>query len=138
MKPLQPCVFAAILFVSIFSHQYCHAQQDGNGSNPKNLTPADMRSSTAPANYTFMLLHLTGNTPGYVVLNNGKPVYLFKGIAVTTPNENNALVLTKQPDVEKAALLSIDKIKRGRNPALTTDEIQKIIVTRQTTPATTN
>ena len=135
MKPLQPYIVTSILLASIFSHQYCCAQQDGN--NPKNFTPAEMRSSLTPANYTFRLLHLTGYTPGYVVLNNDKPVYVFKGTPITIQaNENNLLTLRKQQDIEKAALLSIDKIKRRQNPALTGDEIQQVIINKQNTTAT--
>lgn len=135
MKPFQTCIFACILCIGLCSFQHCQAQQDNKNVN---LTPADMNAATIPANYTFRILHIPGNTPGYVVLNNNRPAYVFRGTAVNTPaTESNALMLTKQPDIERAATLSIEKLKKGQDPALSNDEIQRI-ANNATTPAVAN
>jgi len=77
------------------------------------------------AGYIFHVFQAPNKIYGYDILKDGKIQY-HQFASIIHPNEIN-IVLSKKEQAEQAALLSIEKIKRGQAPELTQEEIKRII-----------
>ena len=92
---------------------------------PENVSEQIARGS-APANYTYKVFQAPNKMYGFNILKNGKFIFHQPASIVSASSYYPALA-TKE-NAEKAAQFSIDKIKKGQQPAmLTNDEVKKII-----------
>jgi hypothetical protein len=113
------CMLILILLTSlnVLAQQPQHA-------NPEN-TSTQLSGTAIPANYTYKVFQAPNKMYGFDIFKNGK--FIFHQPASVIPPVNSPAAISKKEDAEKVAQLSIEKIKKGQTPALTDDEIKKIL-----------
>jgi hypothetical protein len=65
------------------------------------------------------------NTYGYDILNNGKLMYHHPAFSKVVADGD--VMLIKKEHATIAAMMALDKIRQGKNPELTDEELKKII-----------
>ncbi len=123
------------------------AQQEAAIPKQSSRVPGYAGNNSAAANYTYRVFQAPNKNFGYDILKNGKLVYhefasmnqpenpsVAKNLNATRLNNTNAafarrenLAFSKKEHAEKAALLAIEKMKKRESPALSQDEIRKIV-----------
>lgn len=102
-------------------------------NRPVNLTPEDMVNNPSNANYSFKILKNPDENIGYDIMRNGQ--IMFHQQMLQLPQNSSKgflqfLMLANQ--VKNAALLSIEKIKKGQSPQLSAEEMKMIFNSKQT------
>src|SRR5579871_1518672 len=110
--------------------------------------PVNTPAHAAVTNYTYQVYQAPNKNFGYDILLNGKIVYhefaamsrpdnipqlknspAFKSAnSSATFSERENTALSKKEHAEKAALMSIDKMKKKESPSLSKEELKKIFV----------
>ena len=118
-------VLACTICVSLFITSHAFAQQ----SRPVLPTNASQQELTLPneanATFSFKLYNGPDNTFGYNILKNGKPVY-HQFVLTALSHEGKRLFATKS-QAEQTAALAIEKVKSGKPPTFTNEELLKIL-----------
>jgi hypothetical protein len=134
-----------ILAISIVSA----AQQQAAITKQSNPVPANVANNPSAANYTYHVFQAPNKMFGYDILQNGRLIHHEFAAMVQPENANAPVVknanaaaaiktntafsksansaLAKKEHAEKAAMLAIEKIKRREPPALSQEEIKKIV-----------
>jgi hypothetical protein len=113
------CIITAMMLVTYSTF----AQQPH--SKPGN-TPIQISGSVIAATYTYKIFQAPNKMYGFDIFKNNK--FVFHQPASSVPSSNYHPALTTTKDAEKAAQLSIDKLKKKRQPSmLTNDEMKKIV-----------
>jgi len=124
MKTKISIQFACMLTLFLLTSSHAFTQQT-QYTRPENVSEQIARGG-APANYTYKVFQAPNKMYGFDILKNGKFILHQPASAVSASSYYPALA-TKE-NAEKAAQFSIDKIKKGQQPAmLTNDEVKKII-----------
>lgn len=89
------------------------------------MTAEQMVREKASANYTYHVFEAPNKMFGYDIFRNGRIIF-HQAASADQPN-NLFVALAKKPQAEKAALLVIERIKKGEPATLTPEEIKKII-----------
>jgi hypothetical protein len=110
---------ACVLALNLLATSYALAQQPEN-SKPLNKVTNESKNG----NYSYHILDFPDNSFGYDILNNGKPVFHQPSLKLIT--DVGKEIIARRDQVERSALLSIAKIKRGLPAALTNQEIRAI------------
>jgi len=139
MKAKTAFQIPAILLILFIGATAKSQQQKLQTPNPSTGQSSDNSSATA---YTYRVFQAPNKNFGYDIVKDGKIVYhefasLSQPAQNSNPpklnNQNTAvpgtqnLALSKKEHAEMAALLAIEKIKKGEPPVLSQDEIRKII-----------
>lgn len=114
-------VYAFMLVIGITTANKMFAQQI-TSRQPMALHPERHKALQGFTTYVFMA---PNNSYGYDVLKDGRLVYHAPAFS-RVPVDGDA-ILTKKEQANAAAMISIDKIKKGKNPELSNAELQKII-----------
>ena len=120
-KPVH--LFSCTLVLSTLVAFHTMAQQP-KYTPPVNHEPTETAYGNRHGNYTFKLFTAPDNAFGYDIFRNGKPVF-HQFVLTTITNEGKRSFATK-PQAEKAAMMAIEKIKKGMPPSLSEEEIRKI------------
>lgn len=75
-------------------------------------------------NYTYKIFQAPNKMYGYDILQNGKVI--FHQFAALQPADKPNTAFAKKEHAEKAALLSVEKLRTGEAASLTNEEIKKI------------
>jgi hypothetical protein len=114
--------FACIIIVMTLVSTHLFAQQPTH-PQPANISP---QTAAANASYTYKVFQAPNKMYGFDILKNTK--LIFHQPASNVPASSIHPALGTAENAEKAAQFSIDKIKKGQQPSmLTDDEIKKII-----------
>jgi hypothetical protein len=135
MKKTIPFFVLLLILSPTLQAQQSSRQVDRSVNHPANIPAASA--------YTYRLFQAPNKNYGYDILQNGKIIFrqqtpmsgLSHGIYPRTvagpgnmpPAGNGKAAIVKREHAEKAAMLAIEKIKRREPPALTNEEIRKII-----------
>lgn len=76
-----------------------------------------------PENYTYKIYQAPNGTYGYDIFKNNKGVFH----QPATKNKEDKTAFSQQPIAEKAANLSIEKLKKNMLPKLSPQEIKKLL-----------
>lgn len=79
--------------------------------------------------YTYKVYQAPNKMYGYDILKDGKIIF-HQGASPVQPNDFIAATST-QEQAEKAALLSIEKIKKNQPPVLSQEELKKLIADKK-------
>jgi len=110
-----------MLFICVLASFNSMAQQPVNKKPPNSLAKA---SGINIANYSYKIFGAPNKMYGYDIFCNDK--IIFHQPPAFQPN-NLIASIAKKEQAEKAALLTIEKIKKHEAPALTQKEIEKIL-----------
>lgn len=97
--------------------------QQQNVAKPNN-TQALLLQKEGIVNYTFHVFLAPNNTYGYDIFTNGRLTYHQPAFS-RAPIDNN-IALTKEDQANRAAMFAIDKIRKGKDPELSNDELKAI------------
>ncbi len=123
MKTKIPALITSILLISMLTTFSAMAQQP-QYVRPEN--PAEqIAKAGAPANYTYRIFEAPNKMFGYDIFRNGSIIF-HQGASTVRPN-NSIAAIAKKEHAEKAALMVIEKIKKGEPATFTQEEIKKII-----------
>ncbi|TKK69321.1 hypothetical protein FC093_08375 [Ilyomonas limi] len=114
------CIFSVVLLVS--TSTFAQQQKQALPSNPSQKA---MPANSGENSYSFKLYNAPNNAYGYDIYKDGKPVY-HQFVLVFISKEGKRFIATK-PQTKKAALLAIEKIKKGQSPLLSGEELKKIV-----------
>ena len=106
----------AVLFMSLLFTINAAAQQ------PAKILPANTTLSKT-GNYTYRITDGPNNQYTYEILDNKKPVFHQSLLFSSAPQ---ILPAFKQQQAQKAALFCIIKIKNGKPPSLTIQEMKAL------------
>lgn len=123
MKTKRFALFTCLLALSLLTTPRTMAQQPKN-TRPVNPAQAQMTNVPAESNYTYRLFVAPNKAYGYDILRHGK--IIFHQPALQEPAGDKQSALTKKPQADKAALMAIEKIKKGISAELTREEIMQI------------
>ena len=116
------------LFTSIFLLAICMlATLTAMAQQPENAKPSNSLlqvPGNEMVNYTYKVFQAPNKMFGYDIFRNEKIVFHY-GASTAQPN-NLIAAIAKKTQAEKAALLTIEKIKKHEEPALTQNEIKKL------------
>jgi hypothetical protein len=125
MKPKKLLWIVCTIYAALCIATEAPAQQ-ARSVLPVNATQKVTPSPyNAPAAYSFRLYNAPNNMYGYDILQNGKPVY--HQFVLTALSNEGKRFFASGTQAETAAALAIEKIKKGQPPALSNEEILKII-----------
>ena len=122
MKTNKIFVYACLIIACSTATKITCAQQQVH-SKLSVLEP--IRKGQPVGNLTSRVFMASNKTYGYDILSNGRLIYHQPAFS-RVPSDGDA-VLTKKEQANLAAMVAIDKIKRGKNPELSNGELQKII-----------
>lgn len=123
MKTKKIILYACILVVCISLSKTTNAQQSKLRVMPQNVQ--QMQQMAAGGKLTTKIFMAPNKTYGYDILSNGSLIYHQPAMFKTTAGVKT--MLTKPEQANLAAAVSMDKLKHGKNPALTTEEVQNVI-----------
>lgn len=112
-------MLAASLWMS--SATRAQEQKEARPAKPATLQTAEPPGSS---NYTYRLFIAPNKVYGYDIFQNGRLV--FHQPALAEPAGDVKTGLTAKRFADKAALLAIEKIKKGRSPELTRQELAQV------------
>lgn len=124
MKTKKPLLLTGILSLVLLVSAASAQQQ--KQVPPVNPAQKAITINIDDGSYTFKLYSAPNNMYGYDIFKDGKPVY-HQFVLLFISKEGKRMIATK-PQAQKAALLAIDKIKKGEPPLLSGEELKKIIV----------
>lgn len=113
------CMFLASLWVS--SHALA---QPPKGIHPAKPLSGQITEPPGNDSYTYRLFIAPNKVYGYDLFRNGR--LIFHQPAAAEPAGSKKTGLTTKAAADKAALLAMEKIKKGQSPALTREEVMKI------------
>jgi hypothetical protein len=122
MKTKKILVYACMLVACIGVTKKTLAQQPVH-SKLSVLQP--LRPGQPASNLTAKVFMAPDKSYGYDISSNGKLIYHQPPLS-KTPRDNDVSI-TKKEQANTAAMISIEKIKSGKNPQLSNEELQKII-----------
>lgn len=99
------------------------AQQAGY-QRTDNQSPLQIRNGQSQENYSFHVFIAPNKSFGYDILRNDK--IIFHQPAFSKSIIYNGEMLIRKEQANAAAMLAIEKIKKGINPELSGDELRKI------------
>lgn len=111
------------LFACIAAATNSIAQQQSNAKPPNQVVNQNFSAQQA-ADYSFHVFMAPNKTYGYDIFNKGKVIYHQPAFSKMPAVDN--IMLTKKEQANTAAMLAIDKIRKGENPQLTNDELKSI------------
>ena len=111
-----------IIIIQLAVTKGLFAQQPVTASSNRMLETRNINSAKHFSAKVFMA---PNKTYGYDILMNGK--ILYHQPAFSRVPDDNDLVITKKEQATTAAQFVIEKIKKGENPALSIDELKKIV-----------
>ncbi len=123
MKTKKLVVYACTIVICILLTNHTTAQQAKLRVMPQN--PQEIHEMAAGGQFTTKIFMAPNKTYGYDILSNGKLIYHQPAFS-RVPAEGDVM-LTKKEQADLAAMVAIEKIKRGKNPELSNEELQKII-----------
>jgi hypothetical protein len=91
---------------------------------PANPLPKQMMQVNTVGNYSYRLLPASNNSFGYDIYQNKKLV--FHAPAVTFMASNGERYFPGIEQTQKIVLVAVEKIKKGKLPILTNEEIKRI------------
>ena len=112
-----------MLLLSLLVNSKVISQQ---AANARPGDPASEQTAQGPGdtNYSYKLFVAPNKVYGYDIFKNGK--IIFHQHALAEPAGDKEASLTKKPQAERAAILAIEKIKRGKPAEITRQEIKEI------------
>lgn len=122
MKTKSTCLVFCMLLLSVLIAVNAKAQQLEN-DKPANTT-IQLPATDTGANYTYRLFVAPNKLYGYDIFLHNNPIY--HQPAMIQPAGNKQVALTLKSEADKAALLSIEKIKKGLPGELTRDELIQV------------
>lgn len=114
------CTFLVALLVS--ASAFAQQQKQALPGNPPQKA---MHENSVENSYSFKLYNAQNNAYGYDIYKDGKPVY-HQFVLVFISKEGKRFIATKL-QTQKAALLAIEKIKKGQSPLLSGEELKKMV-----------
>jgi hypothetical protein len=124
MKTKSITLFPSLLVLTMLLGLTSIAQQ-GKYNKPAK-TDSDEQVSTLLNNaYTFRVFTAPNKTYGYDILQNERLVFRLPSIPRFKGDET--VFITKKQQAEKAVALTMQKLRNGMSPALTTTEVKRII-----------
>lgn len=127
MKPKKIFACAFVIFAVMLAGNSAHAQQIKNSATTG--FNSQLQSNNAAANYTYKIFQAPNKMYGYNILCNGK--YIFHQGASPVQSGEFVTALSQKEQAEKAALLSIEKIKKNSPAALTRQELKNITLNKK-------
>jgi Domain of unknown function (DUF4907) len=123
MKPQTFSFFTGMLILSLLVNSNAISQQSANA---KQGDPASEQVAKGPGdiNYSYKLFVAPNKVYGYDIFKNGK--LIFHQPALAEPAGDKEASLTKRLQADRAAILAIEKIKKGKPAELTRKEIMQI------------
>ncbi len=112
-----------MLVLSLLISWQTIAQQTKN-SRPANRLSEQTANRPSDGNYTYKLFVALNKMYGYVIFRNGRIIFHQTVLAMPTVYTKGAL--TERERADKAALMAIEKIKRGIPAELTREELMQI------------
>ncbi len=116
-------LFLCILLLSMLVTE-CLIAQQSQYSQYEKLSPQRTVNLPRNSNYTYRLFTAPNQVMGYDIFENGGLV--FHQPALAQPAGDKTMALIKRPDADKAAMLAINKIRKG-TPLLTHQELSGIV-----------
>ena len=98
----------------------------------ENVKPGNLPQQIASGgiqNYTYKVFQAPNKMYGYDIFHDGKIIF-HQGASPALANEFIVATSTQQ-QAEKAALLSIEKIKKNQPPVLSQQELKKIVTDKK-------
>jgi hypothetical protein len=139
--PLNTCILVVCMLASFRALAQQPSSKKAGGS------PQQMQGRNASYNYTYQVFQAPNKMFGFDIFQNGKGVFHQPAVIVSpnnvSANQRSALQdpragandhgntpagFSKNEFAESAALLSIDKIKQGLGPVLTSEEMKQVFV----------
>ena len=114
---------ACILMLILFTTSQAKAQQPTD-SQPANVS-RQIAKGDPTAIYTYKVFQAPNKMYGFDILKNSK--FIFHQPASPMPSNSYHPALVTKENAEKAAELSIEKIKKGQTATLTDNELKKIV-----------
>ena len=114
---------ACILMLILFTTSQAKAQQPTD-SQPANVSQ-QIAKGDHTAIYTYKVFQAPNKMYGFDILKNSK--FIFHQPASPMPSNSYHPALVTKENAEKAAELSIEKIKKGQTATLTDNELKKIV-----------
>ena len=100
------------------------AQTSSNARPVNGPSSPEIRKGQTVEGYSFRLFIAPNKSYGYFIFRNEKPV--FHQPAYSGSYNDRDLMLTKKEQAGTAAMLAIEKIKKGMPPELSRDELKMI------------
>ena len=107
----------------LFTTSQAKAQQPTD-SQPANVSQ-QIAKRDPTAIYTYKVFQAPNKMYGFDILKNSK--FIFHQPASPMPSNSYHSALATKENAEKAAELSIEKIKKGQTATLTDNELKKIV-----------
>ena len=114
--------FLLMLCICIATAKNNMAQQQPNAGSANQVVHQTHNGQSD--NYSMRVFLAPNKTYGYDIFNNGKLIYHQPAFS-RVPN-NKDVMITKQEQANTAAMLAIEKIRKGENPELSHDELKAI------------
>ena len=111
-----------MVLIAVFSTS---AQTPSNARPVNASLPSEIRTGQTVEVYSFRVFIAPNKSYGYDILRNEKPV--FHQPAYSGSYNDRYLMLTKKEQAGTAAMLAIEKIKKGMPPELSREELTKIV-----------
>jgi hypothetical protein len=125
MKTKKSLLIACTFFVLPFIACHAFAQQSSTIHSPAVSQKIPVIGPDVYATYSFRLYNAPNNTFAYDILKNGKPVYR-QFVLMYLSNEGKRFFASK-PQTQKAAIIAMEKIRNGRQPTFSKEEIKKLL-----------
>ncbi len=123
MKTKTITLFGSMLVLSLLIFSQTIAQQTKN-SRPANRLSEQTANRPSDGNYTYKLFVAPNKMFGYVIFRNGRIMFHQTVFAMPTGHPKGELI--EREKANKAALMAIEKIKKGIPAELTKEELMQI------------
>lgn len=124
MKTKIISLIACMLLVCVLATSNTMGQQL-QSANAKDYAEQTAATTNGTTNYTYKIFQAPNKMFGYDILRDGKIIF-HQGASPAQPSEF-VIAFSKKEQAEKAALLSIEKIKKNWSATLTRQELKNII-----------
>ena len=124
MKTKTISLFTCMLLSGMVVTSNVTAQQQKYPPPPK-PTLAEVLNENKVGDYSYIIIPAPDNSFEYVVLQNRRMV--FRQPSLKLISNNGKMYFDKKEQAKKAAIMTIEKIKNRMLPALTNEEIKKVV-----------
>ena len=113
-----------IMLVCVLTSFNTKAQQP-QSADVKNYAEQPAPTSGV-ANYTYKIFQAPNKMFGYDIFCNGKIIF-HQPALIVQPKNNSIVGIAKKEHAEKAAIFTVEKIKKNQTATLTQEELKRIV-----------
>jgi hypothetical protein len=124
MKLKTISMLRSLLLLSMLATSIARAQQPKQ-SPPARPATGEISTERNVGDYSYRILPAPNNAFGFVVLQNGKMIFQHPTLKFIA--ENGRIYLVKKAEADRAAIITIEKIKKRISPKLTNEELRPLI-----------